>query len=97
MLRSRLDGQGASARQLILSVDGSYTNTILKILPSGVTLIGRVRKDAMLNFLAEEEKTKGRNKKYGDSAPTPEQVRQYDDYPWQEVTGWAAGKSMLLT
>lgn len=93
LLRSRLDRQGASARQLLLSVDGSYTNaTILKGLPSGVTLIGRVRKDATLNYLPESEKTKGRNRKYGVPAPTPEQIRQSDDYPWQEVTGWAASK-----
>ncbi len=93
LLSSRLDGQGASARQLILSTDGSYTNgTILKGLPSGVTLIGRVRKDATLNFLPETEKTKGRTRKYGAPAPTPEQIRQSDDYPWQDVTGWAAGK-----
>jgi hypothetical protein len=92
-LSSRLDGLGASARQLILSTDGSYTNgTILKGLPSGVTLIGRVRKDATLNFLPETEKTKGRTRKYGAPAPTPEQIRQSDDYPWQDVTGWAAGK-----
>jgi hypothetical protein len=93
LLRSRLDGQGASARQLILSTDGSYTNgTILKGLPSGVTLIGRVRKDATFNFLPETEKTKGRNRKYGAAAPTPEQIRQSEDYPWREVLGWAAGK-----
>lgn len=93
LLRSRLDGQGASARQLLLSVDGSYTNgKILKGLPSGVTLIGRVRKDATLNYLPETEKTKGRNRKYGEPAPTPEQIRQSDDHPWQDVTGWATGK-----
>ncbi|MEX2513843.1 MAG: hypothetical protein WD398_13140, partial [Cyclobacteriaceae bacterium] len=93
LLRSRPDGQGASARQLLLSVDGSYTNrTILKGLPSGVTLIGRVRKDATLNYLPESEKTKGRNRIYGDPAPTPERIGQSDDFPWQDVTGWAAGK-----
>lgn len=93
LLRSRLDGQGASARQLLLSVDGSYTNgTILKGLPSGVTLIGRVRKDATLNGLPESEKTKGRNRKYGKPIPTPEQIRQSDSYQWQDVSGWAAGK-----
>jgi hypothetical protein len=97
LLRSRLDGQGASARQLLLSVDGSYTNgTILKGLPCGVTLIGRVRKDATLNYLPESEKTKGRNRKYGDPAPTPEQIRQSEDCPWQDVTGWAAGKKHVF-
>jgi hypothetical protein len=93
MLRSRLDLQGASARQVFLSVDGSYTNaTILKGLPDRVTLIGRVRKDATFNYLPKSEKTKGRNRKYGDTAPTPEQIRQSDEFPWQDVIGWAAGK-----
>ena len=97
ILRTRLDEQGASARQLFLSVDGSYTNgTILKGLPPGVTLIGRVRKDATFNYLPETEKTKGRNRKYGDPAPTPEQIRKSDDFAWQEVTGWAAGKKHVF-
>lgn len=97
LLRARLDEQGASTRQLFLSVDGSYTNaTILKGLPDKVTLIGRVRKDATFNYLPVSEKTKGRHRKYGDPAPTPEQVRQSDDIPWQEVTGWAAGKKHIF-
>ena len=97
LLRVRLDHQGASARQLLLSVDGSYTNgPILKGLPHGVTLIGRVRKDATFNYLPISEKTKGRDRKYGEPAPTPEQVRQTDDLPWQEVIGWAAGKKHLF-
>lgn len=94
LLRQRLDDQGASARQLLLSVDGSYTNgPILKGLPRGVTLIGRVRKDATFNYLPVSEKTKGRHRKYGDPVPTPEQIRQSDDFPWQEVKGWAAGEN----
>jgi hypothetical protein len=97
LLRTRLDEQGAAARQLFLSVDGSYTNaTVLKGLPHRVTLIGRVRKDATLHYLPESEKTKGRHRKYGDPAPTPEQIRQSDDFSWQEVTGWAAGKKHIF-
>jgi hypothetical protein len=82
---------------MYLSVDGSYTNaTVLKGLPQGVTLIGRVRKDATFNYLPTCEKTKGRNKKYGDPVPTPEQIRQSDAISWQEVTGWAAGKKHVF-
>ena len=93
VLRTRLNEQGASTRQLYLSVDGSYTNaTVLKGLPQGVTLIGRIRKDATLNHLPESEKTKGRDRKYGDLMPTPEEIRQSDDFAWQEVTAWAAGR-----
>jgi len=92
-IRKRMDGCGAAEREIYLSVDGSYTNaTILRSLPKNVTLIGRIRKDAKLYYLPDTEKTKGRNKVYGEQAPTPEQIRQDDTIPWQEVEGWAAGK-----
>lgn len=94
LFREQLNKQGAQDRELLLSVDGSYTNgTILKNLPTKVTLIGRVRKDVHLNYLPETEKTKGRNRVYGEEAPTPEQVKQSDDIPWVEVKAWAAGKT----
>jgi len=97
LLRARLDAQGAATRQLFLSVDSSYTNeTILKGLPQRVTLIGRVRKDATFNYLPVTEKTKGRNRKYGDNVPTPEEIRQSDKFSWQEVSAWAAGKKHVF-
>jgi hypothetical protein len=53
-----LNLSGAKERQLLLSVDSSYTNeTVLKKLPEKVTLIGRIRKDVTLHFLPETEKT----------------------------------------
>ena len=91
-LRTRLDKQGASQRELYLSVDGSYTNeTILKGLPDKVTLIGRIRKDVRLHHRPETEKTKGRNKVYGEQCPTPEEIRQSEEIPWIEVKSFAAG------
>lgn len=92
LLRTRLDTQGANHRELYLSVDGSYTNeTVLKNLPARTTLIGRIRKDVRLNYLPETEKTKGRNKVYGQVCPTPEQIRQSEDIPWIAVKSFAAG------
>ena len=94
LFRKRLDGQGAGERELLLSVDGGYTNeTIFKGLPEKVTLIGRIRKDAHLNYLPETEKTNGRKRVYGEEVPSPEQIRQSDDVPWEEVKAFAAGKS----
>ena len=29
---------------------------------------------------------------YGEQLPTPEQIRQSSDYPWQKAEAWAAGK-----
>ncbi len=93
LLREEVDKNGASDREIYLSVDGSYTNkTIFKGLPQRVTLIGRIRKDAKLSYKPENIKTKGRNIIYGPDAPTPEQVRADENIAWQTVKGWAAGK-----
>lgn len=93
-LRNKLDVQGAKQRELVISADGSYTNeTVLKSLADRVTLIGRIRKDAKIYKLPDEQSAKGRKKVYGDRLPTPEQIRQSDDIPWQTVTAWSAGKS----
>jgi hypothetical protein len=92
-LRSALDRQGVNEKQLIVSVDGSYTNEeVLKNLPERVTLIGRIRKDTKLYVVPEKQPNLGRKRVYGDRLPTPEQVRQSDQYPWQEANAWAAGK-----
>ena len=93
-LRKNLDLEGAKNRRLIISVDGSYTNeTVIKNLPENTTLIGRIRKDSCLHRLPDTtQKGVGRNRVYGEKIPTPEQVRQSEQYPWIEVDAWAAGK-----
>ena len=92
-LRYALDKQGVADKQLVVSVDGSYTNEeVLKHLPERVTLIGRIRKDTKLYAKPEKQPDFGRKRVYGDRLPTPEQIRQSDQYPWQEVNAWAAGK-----
>jgi hypothetical protein len=94
LLRENLDQDGFADKQLVVSVDGSYTNeTVLKKLPANTVLIGRIRKDCSL-YLPPEPQTsgKGRKKVYGEALPTPEQIRQSDDYPWLKVQAWAAGK-----
>jgi hypothetical protein len=93
-LRENLDQDGYLDKQLVISVDGSYTNeAVLKKLPARTALIGRIRKDSSL-YLAPESpaRGKGRKKVYGESLPTPEQIRQSGDYPWVSVKAWAAGK-----
>jgi hypothetical protein len=92
-LRDTLDEHGVNEKQLLVSVDGSYTNEeVLKNLPERVTLIGRIRKDTKLYGIPDNQNDLGRMKVYGDRLPTPEQVRQSDLYPWQVVKAWAAGK-----
>ena len=88
--RTRPDQQ---PRPLHVLVDGSYTNRkVLKNLPPNTVLIGRIRKDAHLNFLPEKQPQHGRKRIYGQHAPTPEELRQDSDVPWQEVTAQAAGR-----
>ena len=92
--REKLNRQGASDKQLLMSVDGSYTNSeVLKNLPQGVTLIGRIRKDTKLYALPENQVGVGRKRVYGERLPTPERIRQSEEYPWVKVKAWAAGKS----
>jgi hypothetical protein len=91
-LRNNLN-QLDTQKELVVSVDGSYTNaTVLRSLPQGVTLIGRVRKDAKFYQPAQQQNGAGRKKIYGQRIPTPEQIRQSEEVPWQKVKGWAAGK-----
>ena len=93
-LREALNEDGFSDKKLILSVDGSYTNeTVLRKLPVGVELIGRIRKDAKLYMLPESQPTqKGRKRYYGPELPTPEQIRQDSTIAYQPIEAWAAGK-----
>lgn len=83
-------------RRVIYCGDGSYTNaTIVTNLPEGCTYIGRLRKDAKLHYQPEASpgKTTGRPRRYGQPAPTPEELRTDEAIPWQEVCAFAAGQT----
>ena len=86
-LREELNNDGFLDKKLLLSVDGSYTNeTVLRKLPAGVELIGRIRKDAKLYALPESQpEQKGRKRYYGPELPTPEQIRQDAAIPYQSI------------
>jgi DDE superfamily endonuclease len=94
-LRRGLDEDAQNNRTLWLNVDGSFTNgAVLKALPERTILTGRIRKDAALHYPPDNEiqSGPGRKRLYGKKAPTPEQLRQDEDCPWQIVSAWAAGK-----
>lgn len=89
-LRQDLDSHPDGAqRQLQCVVDGGYTNeTVLKNLPDHTTLIGRIRKDAKLYLLPEplpNSRSRGRPRRYGTPAPTPEQLRTDDSVSWTSI------------
>ena len=93
VLRRNLD-QDTPGRRLEVLVDGRFTNrTVLKNLPPETVLIGRIRHDAKLHLLPATAATgRGRRRRYGERAPTPEQLRQDETVPWQTVEAYAAGK-----
>jgi DDE superfamily endonuclease len=89
-LRNSLDQDADSKdRILLLAFDGGYTNaTMLKQIPPRTVCVGRIRKDAKLNFTPNPALMKplGRRLRYGDAAPTPEQLRTDESQPWQTMS-----------
>ena len=87
-LRAALDADPASAsRRLLVAFAGGYTNgPTLKHLPRNTTAIGRLRQDAHLLFCPRPstQQARGRHRRYGPPAPTPEQVRT-DDSAWETL------------
>jgi hypothetical protein len=94
-LRQALDQDGQAQRPLWSVVDGGYTNrTFLKQQPARTVLVGRIRSDAKLYHLPEPSPGQtGRRPVYGPRAPTPEQLRQDPNVPWESVEAFAAGKT----
>jgi hypothetical protein len=90
----KMRGQVDTARTIVVSVDGGFTNsTVFKDVADNTVLIGRVRKDARLYASPPvEQPRRGRKRYYGEPLPTPEQIRQDESIPWQQVEAFAAGK-----
>jgi hypothetical protein len=68
---------------------------VLQGLPERTTYIGRIRKDAKLYWPAPSVATegkKGRPRRYGPAAPTPEQILKDDTIPWTTVRCFVAGE-----
>jgi hypothetical protein len=93
-LRRHVD-QDTAGRKIIASVDGGFTNrSLLRNVPPGTTVIGRIRKDAKLFEPPPTDSVRGpgRRRWYGKQLPTPEQMRKDDRYAWTTVEGYAAGE-----
>lgn len=84
----------ATERTIHWVSDGRFTNrTLLRRLPGNTVLIGRVRKDTKLYATCRTEPGKnGRPRRYGDTLPTPEQLRVDEQVPWTRVPAFAAEK-----
>jgi hypothetical protein len=86
--------QAGRARPVLLMVDGRFTNRVaLKRLPQGVGLVGRVRSDAKLFYRPDASSPgRGRPRRYGSPAPSPQQLLRDDAVPWQIVAAFAVGQ-----
>lgn len=94
-LRAALDEDGQSQRSLIISADGTFTNSaMLRNLPARTTLIGRIRKDARLYARPQGPAGRGRRRYYGETVPTPEQYRQDESIPWQQTKAFLNGQTI---
>lgn len=93
-LRQQMDQSGSTERGLLVTVDGRFTNsTMLRQIPARTVLIGRVRKDAVFYHPPEKQPPRGRKRKYGLRAPTPETLLKDTTVPWQKVKAHAAGQT----
>lgn len=97
-LHKQLEAEGEGDRPLWTVVDGGYTNgTYLKTLDGTCTVVGRIRSDAKLYHLPESTAGKvGRNQVYGERAPTPNELREDDCVPWQEVHICVSGETRKM-
>jgi len=97
-MRQWLNTQGMQSRTLWTVADGAFTNgTVLKKLPGNTTFVGRIRADAKLYHLPQDQpKAQGRRRVYGNQAPTPEELRLDQDVPWKHAEAFFGGKRRTL-
>ncbi len=96
-LRRQMDEAGSFHRQLIVSIDGRFTNsTVLQEVPERTTLIGRVRKDSVFFYPPQEQKSLGRKRKYGPRCPTPQELLNDEKIPFVKAEAYYAGKRQTL-
>ncbi len=88
-LRQTFNLCGAVSKTLLLAVDGSFCNrTVFALGVTGVEIIARARKDAVLCLHAPL----GSRRFYDRNKFTPEQVRQDASIPWNETKLFYGGK-----
>ena len=93
-LRQQMDQSGSASRQLMVTVDGRFTNsTVLRQIPERTVLIGRVRRDSAFYHPPQSQPERGRKRKYGLRCPTPEALLKDQSVAWQTVQAYAAGQT----
>ena len=93
----KLRGLVPAERRLIISGDGAYTNrTVCRGLPPNTVFLGRIRKDARLFAPPDETMARGRRRIYGQTLPTPEEIRQDEQTGWREVNAATGDKTHVF-
>lgn len=88
-VRNSLDKAGAYDKNLIVTVDGSFCNSIcMRANIPRTTIVARTRKDAKLCLRAEGTTQKF----YDDNKFTPENVKQDPLIPWQKTSIYHGGQ-----
>jgi hypothetical protein len=81
-VRQQLDKAGRTAQRVLMVADGHYDNLNLwRALPAGVTLLARSARNRVLYELPGPPTGRGRPRRYGPRASTPQQV-------WRQSRGW---------
>jgi len=81
-LRGQMEALGRAGQRVLFVGDGNYDHLELwRNLPEGVILLARSAKNRVLYHLPEKQPGRGRPRKYGKRAPTPQQV-------WGQRRGW---------
>jgi hypothetical protein len=93
VLRQEMDRSGSAQRPLVVGVDGRFTNrTFLQKVPERTVIVGRLRKDAVVHELPNEQPVRGRKRKYGKETWTPEELLRDESVAFQKVRAFAAGR-----
>jgi hypothetical protein len=98
-LRQRCNAIAALKERILWAVvDASFCNrTVFRLLDPNIVLIGRTRKDIRLHGQPDKKPAgRGRRQSYGPVLPTPEQLRQDPDRPWNQSSVFAAGRKHEL-
>lgn len=81
-LREQLRRCGRARQRILFVGDGHYDNLKLwQRLPEYVIVLARSAKNRALYYLPSEQAGRGRRRKYGERAPSPQQT-------WQSRRGW---------
>lgn len=96
-LRDRLDGLGRAGQPLLVLGDGAYsTAPVLAGLPDRVALVARCAKNRALYALPTYRPGRGRQRRYGDRGPTPQETL-HTTVGWRDMRFMVRGRSVTVT